>query len=167
METGSNRQKDWLGSVNVALTMQDYGTCNQLGRSMQNTHSANGSNIFHISSNTNTNKKLGKTHSANGSELHNVKFFTQIKIWVKDLPQKRVNCDWFVFVTKFMKTWFVCSYFNSYFFSSKYLHQPHSIWVKKYPNEIISKYFTPYLYLFGLNVQVSGVKLPQWNGPFS
>ena len=100
-------------------------------------------------------------------QLHNVKFFTQIKIWVQDLPQKRVNCDWFVFVTKFMKTWFVCSYFNSYFFSSKYLHQPHSIWVKKYPNEIISKYFTPYLYLFGLNVQVSGVKLPQWNGPFS
>ena len=34
------------------------------------------------------------------SELHNVNVFTQIKMLVQNLPQKRVNHDWFVFATK-------------------------------------------------------------------
>ena len=46
------------------------------------------------------------------AELHNVNYFTQIKILVQNLPQKRVNCDWFVFATKCVRTWFVCSCFN-------------------------------------------------------
>ena len=43
------------------------------------------------------------------SELHNVNVFTQTQIWVQHLPQKRVNLDLFVFATKCVKSWFVCS----------------------------------------------------------
>ena len=44
-------------------------------------------------------------------------------------------------------------------FSSKYLHQLHSIWVQKYPNEIDLQIFYT-LFVFVLYVQVSGLKLP-------
>ena len=81
------------------------------------------------------------------AELHNVNFFTQIKIWVKNLPQKRVNWDWFVFATKCVKIWFVCSCFNSYFFQLQIYINFRIFGLKSTPMKWISKYFTPYLYL--------------------
>ena len=50
-------------------------------------------------------------------------------------------------------------------FSSKYLHQLQSIWVKKYANEMDLQIFYT-LFVFGLNVQVSGENYPNEMGRF-
>ena len=67
------------------------------------------------------------------SELHNVNVFTQTQIWVQNLPQKHVNRDWFVFATKCIKSWFVCSYLNSkdhmFLSATNIYNDSHSIWV--------------------------------------
>ena len=124
---------------------------------------------------------FSELHSLECAELHNVNVFTQTKNLVKILPQKRVNHDWFVFATKCVKSWFVCSYFNlkdhMFLLAPNIYTDLHSIWVRwAYPNEMgcfqklvcnsqrdLQIFYT--FFVFGLNV--SGIKLPQWNGPFS